>query len=458
VLKKLRPERRRSRLSAALSIGVFWFYSVFGVRAALAESTSGGGGISKKHRAHHKHTKRSHGARKPSASQERDPQGFAATVEARVSGGYQSGRKTRRFDSAVVKAEGKLELGYRFSSFELLVPFEVAHTEPLALSLRETKGSLGAELAWRPSREFRPSVGVSLLGALRPNWPDPYQPLASGALASTDRHSYLERRAEVALTSIPFKRQRAKLGYLFSVREYVQDPHFDAIFRPNHLTPGNYWEHRVSPSWRSFFGALSVGVSAELYYRKYLYEFARDRWTGKTHAGPGGPPPNPLMTFLGVTPELSVKYEILSGLDLRPRFAVTFNHDPFQGYESFAELHPELDLTWDVTPRFRTDLGIEAYFRSYGDEGYRRGVGHPPLDIGDTRTDRRWVASTGISYLVASGTRVGIDVRAEDRVTNFPDYEPGQFPSGQAYDIDWDYRNLGEYVWLEYRPGAQEER
>ena len=43
-----------------------------------------------------------------------------------------------------------------------------------------------------------------------------------------------------------------------------------------------------------------------------------------------------------------------------------------------------------------------------------------------------------------------VDVDASSQVTNFPDYQPGVFPKGASYALDWDYSNVAILAGVEF--------
>lgn len=138
--------------------------------------------------------------------------------------------------------------------------------------------------------------------------------------------------------------------------------------------------------------------------------------TGLTHAGAGGPPPNPLYEQASFEPELDAGLELAGGrgeLDVSSGYEIV--NDRYEGY-------------------------------------YAAGGNHPPLEYGDRRVDRRF--STGLDVrdpLTAHWAIIG-EADALIRRTNFPNYVPNVFPASRQYDIEWSYENYLVQAGVEYRP------
>ncbi len=371
-------------------------------------------------------------------------------LRARLGAGAMAGRITRRLESPVLEAGLDTELDLRFGDFQLEIPIDAEQSWPVAVSLRESRARMGFDLTYRPMRELRPSVGARLSGVYRPGWPDQYQPLSDGSLVRTNRFSYVKREGRLGLATIPFRHHHARLKYSYAVRQYLRDPTFDPIGRPNHLTPADTTEHVLTPSWRLFFGSGNVNAEVGLYSRRYLFEFSRDRGTGQTHAGAGGPPPNPLQRFLGVVPELTLKWELSAVLTVRPKLRLTLNRDTYQGYYSYWEPYAGAAVRFQARRDLELELEVEAWVRRYTDAGYQTSAGHPPLDDGYVRRDRR--LDLRLSAAQTLTDRLGLELEGKLRLrnTNFPDYVAAEFPAGAQYDIPWDYTNARVLLFVTY--------
>ncbi len=281
---------------------------------------------------------------------------------------------------------------------------------------------------------------VGAVAVLRPNWPDLYQPRADGSLVPTDRFSYFERVLTIGVTlGRPAFRGRAE--YAYSLSDYRDDPSFEPIERPNHIPPGDHDEHQARLSLRGGARSLKLGGSVLVEQRSYFYQFARDAETGKTHAGPGGPPPNPLLRTVKVEPALELRWSPSKAFVLKPVLAYAVMTDTFEGYFSYTAPRPSVEVEWSPTSRFRIAAEIESESRRYGPGSYAAGPDHPALDYGDRRMDERLRATLTMSYRVAPSWDFVLDAHGVRRRTNFPSYVPYVNPAEQPYDIDWDYDN-----------------
>jgi hypothetical protein len=210
--------------------------------------------------------------------------------------------------------------------------------------------------------------------------------------------------------------------------------------------------HDLELSWRYLQKRYSVGAQVEAFERHDFFLFARDAGTGRTHAGPGGLPPNPLQSFRGFEPSLGGEVMLLGKkLEVDASYGFEIVEDLFQGYYSYTGHHPELKLV--LTPRkgLSVTAGFEAWLREYGEGSYAAGPGHPPLVFGTRRSDRRSVFNAGVRYALRPGLSASLEGRFVTRRTNFPPYVPGVFPRNADYEIDWSYDNWMALVGVEYR-------
>lgn len=378
--------------------------------------------------------------------------GFDLRLRASLSAGAFQGWQVRKAHGALLLAEAAATPTARYGDFSLRVPLRLSQRKLFGATLPETQGFGGLELTWKQSRSLKLSVEGGLAGFWRPDWPDLYQPLADGGYAPTSRESHLDQRLGVELESAPVRRHHLRVSYRFRLADYAADPNFDPFDAPMHLTPTDHTEHELELGWR-YVGKgfrLMAGVSA--FGRQDTFFFARDAGTGKTHAGPGGLPPNPLQSLRGAEPSLGGKLWLFQKrLEVEAHYGFELVEDRFQGYYSYTGHHPELQVEYSPVERLSLKVSVEAWLRRYGANSYAEGPGHPPLTFGDRRVDRRGVLGGAVRYALRSKLSVTLEGRWVVRKTNFPPYTPGVFPSALAYDIDWNYQNWLALAGLEYR-------
>lgn len=380
---------------------------------------------------------------------DRDGATFATTLWS--GGGGQHGLRERQLDAALLAVE--LDLAPRWSAgdLELGAPIDVAHRETIGAALRETsaRGALAAR--YRFARELGVSAALGVGAVSRPDWPDLYQPAGDGLLR-TDRYSHWDRRAELGLTVHPGRHHWVRGSYEYALADYATDPAFDPVARPNHLTPFDHEQHSAELGYRFSTRTLQIGASVAGFVESYFFVFSRDAHTGSTHAGPNGPPPNPLLELRGLTPAVELEVEPAgTRFELELRYAHELQDDAFAGYASYSGPNPSLTLRWSPWRPLEMRAGLELRWRRYGAGSYRAGPGHPALDSGDRRDDRRVRTSLGAELALTRTLALTLDAQITVRETNFPDYVPGQFPSSQRYAIDWDYTNLLITLGLQWR-------
>lgn len=379
--------------------------------------------------------------------------GFVLTTPWRVGvgGGALIGEGTLRAKAALMGASAAFEPEVERGIVRVALPLAVDHRETVGASLRETDARAGLDTDLRFSPRLRVGLDLKLRGLWRPDWPDQYQPTAMG-MATSDRFSHLDAGGEVSLTTMPFKHQHVRLEYGYQVIDYANDPNFDAIDEPTHLVPADHGEHQLGLSWRHFAQSWKLGGAVDFSYQSYDFARARDAGTGKTHATPGGPPPNPLYQQLELEPALVGDVELADGhVEIDGHFGWEIVDDVYQGYYSYSGPHPEMKVAWrgrlgELTAR------ADLKWRTYGPNSYAVGPDHPALEFGDRRVDRRFGLTLGgrlpVGHDLALLARSSLIVRR----SNFPDYVPGVFPSTRAYEIDWDYNNVTVEVGVEWAP------
>lgn len=377
--------------------------------------------------------------------------GFRLETRARAGGGYLHGYRERRLDAALAELGLHVEPSWSSAGLQLALPLDIAHRQTFGEPLRETRLGGAVEARYRIARELRLSAAAGARAKLRPDWPDSYQPSGS-RLLRTDRYTYGERFAQLGVTVHPGRHHWLRGSYQYSLLDYVTDPAFEAVARPNHLTPFDQDEHGGELGYRFATRHWKAGVSVAGALKQYFFVFARDAHTGFTHAGPGGPPANPLRELRQLEPALELQLEPAhSGFELDLRYAHELQDDPFQGYESYSGPNPSLELSLTALRPLTVRAGAELWWRRYGADSYRQGIGHPPLDSGDRRHDHRVEARLGAELALDRHLTLDLEARYLVRSTNFPDYVPGEFPASQRYAIDWDYRNVAITLGLEWR-------
>ncbi|MBN1210842.1 MAG: hypothetical protein JXB05_38695 [Myxococcaceae bacterium] len=378
--------------------------------------------------------------------------GFDVQLRASVSAGAFQGWQVRKDGGALVVAEAAAIPTARYGDFILRLPLRLAHRQTFGASLPETQGLGGLELTWKQSRRLKLSVEGGLVGFWRPGWPDLYQPLADGSFAPTSRASHLDRRFGAELVGTPMRRHRLRLSYRYALSDYATDPAFQPIDEPMHLTPLDHTEHALELGWRYVGKGFRLMAGVRGFARQDSFLFARDAGTGRTHAGPGGLPPNPLQSFRGGEPSVGGKLWLLQRrLELEAGYGLGLVEDRFQGYYSYTEHHPELRVDYSPVERVSLRATAAAWLRSYGENSYVEGPGHPPLTSGDRRVVRRGVLGGELRFQLRPGLTAKLEGRWVVNKSNFPPYVPGVFPRSRAYDIDWNYQNWLALGGLEYR-------
>ena len=209
-----------------------------------------------------------------------------------------------------------------------------------------------------------------------------------------------------------------------------------------HLTPDDRFHHELDVDWMHHGKRFKVGGGARADDERYLWVFSRDAGSGYTHAGPGGDPPNPLQEIVEVEP--FARYEwgrVKDPVSLDLEYGYEIQLDRFEGYYSYRGHHPSFDIDVDVGDKTKLSAGTDLYLRRYGDGSYAPVGSHPPLDYGDRRVDRKVIATFDAGRALSDRLSVGLESRVAVRRTNFPGYEPGVYPAGRLYDIDWNYLN-----------------
>ncbi len=398
------------------------------------------------HKPHRGKKKKPTSAKPHRVRRKRQTLGFV--VRTRVTSGWLHGRGIRRFDAAFLETRLFAMPKLRLKNVSLWAPLAYSQRTTAPSVVPETRGSAGLEGQWRVVPSVALSGGAGAHGAFRPSWPDPYQPLLDGKLGTSNRASYFARDLEVG-TALG-RRRTVELHYEYTLIDGTDDPTFEPIERPSHLVPADRDEHRAGAELHLRVGACTLEPSFEFSRRHYFFEFARDRFTGATHAAAGGPPPNPLLVLDRLQPAAEATCGERSR-ELAVRFVYDVMIDEFEGYASYQGPRATLRGSTRVTHRLELEGTVNASYWRYGAGSYRPEPHEPPLEYGSRRSDRRLRASLDTALDLGAGFTAFFEANVSARRTNFPDYVPGVFPRGAAYRIDWDYVNYGLGIGLRYR-------
>lgn len=401
-----------------------------------------------------KHKKHRHKKHRHRAAFETQLGSWQAGVDAHVgtSGGGLAGHGTLRENALFFGLGGEVEPQIERDRWRVRAPLSVEHRQTQGASLSESRIYLDGEVRYRRSARLRLTGEVRVGGVWRPNWPDQYQPMATGQLASTGRYSHWDRRIGFGVAGIPRRHHHVRARYRYTIVDYAEDPNYDPSTTPTHLVPGDHGQHDLDFSWRYLGKGWKVGAGLDIGIRNDYFAYARDASTGLTHAGAGGPPPNPLQQIVGVEPSIEGERTLAGGrLELGAAYGFEIVDDTYQGYYSYTGHHPQLDLSWKIRPHTTARVSGELWWRTYGANSYAAGGTHPPLLYGDRRVDHRGRARLRASTRLADHWTGTADGSVYLRRTNFPTYEPGIFPSTRDYDIDWNYDNWIFTIGAEYR-------
>lgn len=377
--------------------------------------------------------------------------GFRVSAQVRTAVGAMLGKGVRKDQAALAQLSGELTPRFAASDLELALPLHVDHSQTVGADLSESHAGAALQARYR----IAPALRIEVIGGIavldRPNWPDLYQPTAT-SYESTDRYGYWERRLGAGVTLHPDRRHWIRGDYDYRLRAYASEPTFDAIRRPNHLTPFDHDQHSAEFGYRFVGRGFRLGARADGFIKNYFFAFARDGRTGFTHAGPGGAPANPLESLRGLRP--IAEFELLAlraQLRLEFRYAHEFQQDLHQGYYDYTGPNPRVGIRYQTQGPVELRAGVELWWRTYGAESYQPGIGHPALDSGDRRFDHRLRTSIGARWMLLKQIALILDADHTLRSTNFPDYEPGVFPASQRYAVDWDYSNVRVVAGIEAR-------
>jgi len=327
--------------------------------------------------------------------------------------------------------------------WRLRAPLAIESRRAEGLELDETRTSADGEVRYRFGPRLRISGEGRVAAVWRPDWPDQYQPLSGDTLGTTDRYSHWDRRVGVEVAGIPIRHHHSRARYRYGQYDYREDPNYDVTLSATHLVPRDYGQQELDLSWRYFGKRWKLGAHADSFIRDYYFRFSRDAKTGRTHAGPGGPPPNPLQTFRGVEPGIDGEIHLpIAKIEIDLSYGVELVQDVFQGYYSYVGHHPELKVAAQLGRAVAATARVDVRWRRYGDNSYEEGPGHPPLVDGDRRYDHRARVGLDLHWKFTKKWTAMLESSGYFRRTNFPSYEPGIFPANREYVVDWNYDNV----------------
>lgn len=348
-------------------------------------------------------------------------------------------------------------LRWRRGIFLMRAPLALARRQPIAHEVQWTRASGGLNLDGKVADGLRVASKTSVGVKSMPGLPDPYQPIVAidgrptGRLNTTDRHGYWSVTAAGEVGWRPAGDTGATewtLGGDFDQRIFNQDPAFDPILRPNHLTPGDRHRYGAEVGVRTTIKRWGYRARFKARVSKTDFHFilARDADTGLTHGAPGDPPANPTARFVrtSLSHRSSLwlrRFKTRVFVDLR----YTSNDDRFAGYYSWSGPRIEPGLRVRPAKGWKLEVSAAAETRQFTSDGYLVGTTHPPLDGGDSiRAETRLSARARVSFRPRSTPwlTTWFKARAKRRDTNFPNYVPGVFPEDSAYDIDFDTSEL----------------
>ncbi len=328
------------------------------------------------------------------------------------------------------------------------LPVDLSHRQTFGFALAESRGKLGLR-ARHKTDMHRVLLYAGAYGAWRPGWLDPYQPDVHGEPTPTDRHSYASPRLRAQWDLLPWDGHRFVLEAQLRRPDYLEDPDYDPELAPTHIVPGDHLRTTTEARWRRDWERwrLELGSTAEL--RAYSQTYARDAGTGLTHAS--SDEPNPLYRVLDLEPRARLRWEP-GPLTLRASYGLEIVQDLFEGYYSYRGHHPGLKLSLDASDAVSVTARGELWLRRFGPDSYAEGGSHIALDDdGERRWDRRGKGGLELDYRVSERWSANLGLEARFRETNFPDYEPGVFPSaGSDYEIEWDWRTFQTGVGLSW--------
>ena len=366
--------------------------------------------------------------------------GLAARV--RAGGGAVGGGDTINPGSGALSLfDGELTPRLTRGRLAIEVPLEYTHRQTFNTNLTEIRARGGGRVTYRFTPAIRAAAELGLSATWKPGWSDPFQPLDTGGLATTDRYSHWDRRAGAEVVVRTSRHQRLRVAYDYVLAVYDHDPMFDPIYDPIHLTPWDRERNRVDASYRIKEGIWRFRGGLQVARWQYFFMFAGDANTGITHAGPGGEPPNPLLDLVVVKPRVEAEVKAHPSIGVRARYELEVMTDRFQGYLSYVGHHPEVEVRAALPSQVIVSAQAEVFWRRYGPNSYDYAMDptRPPLAWGDRREERLWYFGLRAAKIFDDHWSAIAEAKVALRRTNY------------AYGINWDYVNWFAWTGAEYR-------
>jgi hypothetical protein len=365
---------------------------------------------------------------------------FEMPLDVKAGAGYMSGDETHTDQGAIFILDLGIDPSFSYRKKKLKVglaaDFSERETFGFHLPYRDISG--GPFIDVRFKKKYVLSINGEAGNQFRPNWPDLYQPKVdaagnrTGKLLATDRFSYLHAEGG-ANFEVRFKKNLN--GNVFAEYYYqnnIEDSNYNEVDDPAHLVPGDRYRIRGGVGVDGYVGKriwrYSIDVRTD--WTQYLKTFARDAKTGLTNAAPRIRERNSFRVYKQILKAvLAVDY--------------TRNIDVFQGYYTWNQWGGEAELDVSPVERLTLDVGYSITYKKYTTDGYQETDNHPSLDNGDQiRMNFCQTIRGGVEVSIFfEELKLFVEGGWTRNKTNFPDYEPGVFPAGGAYRINWDYVN-----------------
>lgn len=366
---------------------------------------------------------------------------FDLGLTAAVLGGGLDGYGVRDQSGGQMLAELSARPEVRGDRWYLQVPLRLAHRQTFGTDLNETKGKIDLEPWYVASKSLRVGLDAGVSGANRPDWPDLYQRDATtGALAPTDRYSYLSWHGGAKLYARPAPRQHLRAAYRYVDYDYTEDPAFD----PDpiggdvmHLTPRDRIEHRVDTSWRYRQDTWVFGLQLDYLFRRYDTLLARERSVPVVQGV------NPRQELSMWNPAAELDLVRMNGkLEITLGYGIEVWDDPYRGYYSRTAHVPRASVRLALGDRVKAEAGVVGWYATYGAGGSHN------LDGTDTdRKDSKTKVTGELEYALRGGLAFQARLGYATRSTNYTDYAP----PGSEYDIDFDYTNFTALAGFSYK-------
>ena len=379
---------------------------------------------------------------------------FLMPTEVEAGAGYLFGDGIQTEKGPVIVANLGIEPHFTFRKRKLKLGLTADYRsrESIGFSLAERHLYGGPFVDVRFKKKYTLSIFAEAGEKVRPNHPDPYQPELdadgerTGRLLPTDRFSYFHASGGATLSVKFQKRLSGKVYGEYAYHNNAEDPSYDAVDSPTHLVPGDRDRARAGMGLTGYVGERiwRYLLDVRLDWTRYSDTVARDAKTGMTHAAPGGEPSNPMQRFLRIRirerNSFRLYKRVLKGIVAAD---YTRNIDTFEGYYTWNQVSADIGLDFVPLRMLHLEAAYALEYRRYTEDGYQESGNHPPLDNGDTiRSSLSHSVKGEIDVALGfDALRLFVEGSWEKKDTNFPDYEPGVFPSSAEYRINWDTLN-----------------